>query len=276
MAKKRAPEKPNGSYLALPHAVADSVAFVGLSDTAKSLLFALLRQHNGRNNGRLHLTQAWLAKHGWRSADMNRRARDELIERQLILRTRLGGLNAGPDWFALTWLDISDFIGLDMARHQYHPGRWHSCDLPPTARRKPPSRTAPEKRERRADHRRSAEPTTGAVENSTGPTTGAETALFAPFTAPVTGNNVFTNTRTGDSSKRIVGRAGRSGKKSSTPPIHEIQRDTPAPSHDDGTATRTPESDCQRIHEDGQPAGFWDSDLGEFRQPPPRQSATRL
>lgn len=212
MAKQKKPlEAVSGTYAAVPHRLLDSPAFIGLTDSAKSLLFALFRQLNGRNNGHLQLSQKWLAGYGWRSSGMNRKARDELIERGLIIRTRLGGLNMGTDWFAATWLPISDFSGLDVSPHQYHPGAWQLCTLPPTQKRKPPAR---QKRETLAGSQRSAAPVVGTVGKLTAPVVGAETALFQQFTAPVVGNNVFTNPPPANNSKRVVGRAGRSGKKS--------------------------------------------------------------
>ena len=51
-----------GGYSAIPWCVIDSDSFKGASDKAKSLLLALMRQHNGSNNGRLHLAKKWLYK----------------------------------------------------------------------------------------------------------------------------------------------------------------------------------------------------------------------
>ncbi|MEP6879269.1 MAG: hypothetical protein ABI865_10510 [Nitrosospira sp.] len=47
-----------------------------------------------------------------------------MLERNLIVKTRWGGLNAGADYFALTWLDIHNFVGLDIQRKDYHKGAW--------------------------------------------------------------------------------------------------------------------------------------------------------
>ncbi len=141
MAKtKKPPESVNGSYAAVPHKLLDSAAFIGATDRAKSLLFALLRQHNGSNNGRLHLVESWLAKHGWPSGSSNRKARNELIERALIVQTARGGLNAGANWFALTWLPITNYVGLEISAASFHQGAWGDCKLPATARRRPPQK----------------------------------------------------------------------------------------------------------------------------------------
>lgn len=137
--REKLPETFTGSYSAIPHRVLDCDAFKGASSDAKALLFALIRQANGKNNGRLHLTDNWLKAQGWPSKRQNAQACKELIERGLIVRTRRGGLNAGCNWFAVTWLKISNFVGLDIAASNYHQGAWAECKLPPTVRRKPPA-----------------------------------------------------------------------------------------------------------------------------------------
>lgn len=210
MAKfKKPPEAVNGAYTAVPHMLLDNAAFIGASDRAKSLLFALMRQHNGGNNGRFQLTDKWLKKHGWPSAGLNIKVRVELIERGLIVQTKRGGLNIGANWFALTWLPITNYVGLDITASDYHQGAWGDCKLPPTPRRKPPK-----KRATPSGYRSSATPTTGAVDCLATPTTGASKALLDTFTTPTTGNNVLlplTPSKPARGSKRIVGKVGRSG-----------------------------------------------------------------
>ncbi|TCJ16092.1 hypothetical protein EZJ19_05735 [Parasulfuritortus cantonensis] len=101
----------------------DSVAFTGASHTAKALLLELGRQLNGRNNGHLQLTESWLIKRGW-SRNTPARARAELIERGLIVQTRQGGRNIGASLYAVTWLSINNYVGLDIGPRNYHPGAW--------------------------------------------------------------------------------------------------------------------------------------------------------
>lgn len=190
-------ENFTGRFSRIPHAVLDSEAFMGLTDHGKALLFALMRQINGSNNGRLQLTNKWLSAHGWRSNAINKKAITELIERGLIVTTRLGGLNAGCNWYALTWLPISNFFGLDIASNTYHQGCWVDCKLPPTERRKPP----PQKQKKLPGYRDSAIPTTG-----------MRAALFVIPTIPTTGNNVsmpYTLQKTNQSGRRIVGKSKR-------------------------------------------------------------------
>lgn len=131
--QKRPVEAIGGLYGAIPHAVLDSAAFKGASHPAKALLFDLIRQHSGNNNGHLHLSFSWLAGRGWKSRDVIQRARAELMERGLLIQTRQGGLNIGASRYALTWLQISNYVGLEIERKDYHPGAWGFMDALPIA-----------------------------------------------------------------------------------------------------------------------------------------------
>ena len=131
--QKRPEESISGLYSAIPHGTLDSVAFQGLNHPAKALLFDLIRQHSGKNNGHLHLSFAWLDARGWKSRDVIQRARAELITRGLLIQTRQGGLNIGASRYAVTWLKISNFVGLDIEAKHYHPGAWALMDPMPIA-----------------------------------------------------------------------------------------------------------------------------------------------
>lgn len=134
--QKRPVEAINGLYGAIPHAVLDSAAFKGASYPAKALLFDLIRQHSGSNNGHLHLSFAWLETRGWKSRDVIQRAKAELMQRELLIQTRQGGLNIGASYFAVTWLRISNFVGLDIQGKDYHPGAWAFMDTLPMANKR--------------------------------------------------------------------------------------------------------------------------------------------
>ncbi|MDP3584473.1 MAG: hypothetical protein Q8R61_05060 [Thiobacillus sp.] len=135
--QKRLLESISGLYSGIPHAVLDCTAFKGLSYPAKALLFELMRQHNALkgNNGHLHLSFSWLANRGWKSRDVIQRARDELMRRGLLIQTRQGGLNIGASRYAVTWIKISNFVGLEIESKDYHPGAWGFMDALPIAQR---------------------------------------------------------------------------------------------------------------------------------------------
>jgi len=140
MPKRKAPrEKVYGRYTPTPHDVLESIAFIGCSVRAKAMIFELLRQHNGYNNGHFQLALKYLQKRGWKSADQIQKAKTELINRGLIIKTKLGGLSIGPDWYALTWLDITDFSGLDIRPKEYHRGGWQLMNKLPPPKRVPHS-----------------------------------------------------------------------------------------------------------------------------------------
>ncbi|SFU77718.1 hypothetical protein [Nitrosospira multiformis] len=138
---KKQPEAPSGSFFALPHNILDSDAWKRCSPPARALLMELCRQHNGRNNGHLHLSRSWLGPRGWaRPATVNK-LRDELISMRLIVQTRHGGLNNGSHWFALTWLPIANFADLDLTSHDYHPGAYLLAPIPQQHKKEKKART---------------------------------------------------------------------------------------------------------------------------------------
>lgn len=202
MAKHKKPLEPaQGLYTALPHALLDSVAFMEASHTARSLLCELLRQHNGGNNGHLQLTSTWLKKRGWNSNDVQHRTKLELIERGLIIQTRQGGLNAGANLYAVTWLPISNFVGLDIKPKDYHPGKWRFMDSSPVIGKHKLSSVS----------RCGTAPSNGMANQSAAPSHGSKTALSDHSTAPSNGNNEYIPLHTNKTFKPIVGRKARSG-----------------------------------------------------------------
>lgn len=188
-------EAVSGSYTPLPHAVLDSMAFMGASDRAKAMLIELIRQHNGRNNGQLQLSIGWLRTRGWKSTSAIQLAKAELVDRGLAVLTRRGGLNAGPDRYALTWLTISDYAGLDIRQGDYAPGAWRFADPPPvmSARQPPPPATRSKKRKPRSGSENSTVPVAGTASMPAVPVAGTKNANFAAPAVPTAGNNEVTS-----------------------------------------------------------------------------------
>jgi len=204
MAKKKKPIESVGvSYTPLVHAVLDSVAYKGAGYSAKALLNEVMRQHTGSNNGHLQLSTKWLYTRGWKSAGTIQKAKEELIERGLIVKTRQGGLNAGADQFALTWVDISNFIGLDICRRNYHRGAWSFMDKLPIGK----------KQKLRSEKQNGSVLEIGTAQVPSVPKSGTKKAVFDTSPVPKSGNNECLPLSTIKKSKRIVGRKGRSGIK---------------------------------------------------------------
>lgn len=262
MAKTKKPaEAVQGRYTALPHALLDSTSFMGASHSARSLLCELMRQHDGKNNGHLHLSAKWLNGRGWKSNDGIQKAKMELLTRGLIFKTREGGLNNGADKYALTWLAITNFVGLDIQAKDYQPGAYQLLGpfaIPPAKRQpgEPPPPPPPPpppvvrtaaahtiKQKCHTAHRGSAAPHTGVVSEFTAPHTGAREANFPNSlhrtpetmnsyhcTGPVVAVDLVADVdlfaagdalpkpkrTTGKPRKRIVGKAGKSGKPKSS------------------------------------------------------------
>ena len=126
MGKRRnAPtEAVSGRYAPIPHSLLDSAAFQACGHMAKALLLELVRQHNGSDNGHLRLSRGWLAARGWTCIASISSARDELLRNRLIVQTRHGGLRNGSHCYALTWLAITNFVGLDIRPQEYRPGAY--------------------------------------------------------------------------------------------------------------------------------------------------------
>ncbi|MDI1361823.1 hypothetical protein [Methylotenera sp.] len=204
---KKQPETFDGGFSALPHSVQDNSSFTGATDKAKALLFALIRQVNGKNNGHIQLAPQWLKKQGYTSSSVYA-SRAELIERGLITQTRWGGLNNGTNLYAVTWLVISNFVGLDIEEADFQRGAWARCKLPPTPRRAKPINKKSEK-----PHDKRSCATTLIVSVSIPPATitVAENALLATSPTTTTVNNVVNTNTYSKKPKRVVGRKGKSG-----------------------------------------------------------------
>lgn len=213
MRRKQNAEQVAGRFAALPHAVMDSTAFMGASYSARSLLLELVRQHTGKNNGHFQLATGWLRRRGWKSSDMVQRAKVEVITRQLAIKTRLGGLNAGPDLWAVTWLPISDYAGLtEVSAMTYHPGAWHFLNPPVPI----------PKRDERTACRNSAVPPAGIGDPLTVPPAGTKTELFDALTVPPAGNNEVTSSPRQSSARRVVGKKRARSIKTTTASVYRL------------------------------------------------------
>ena len=107
----------NGRFAGIPHSVMESESYYLSSGNALKLLLELAKQYNGHNNGDLSAAFSVLKSRGWRSKKTLARCLAELIERELIVRTREGWFsNPGGRCalYALTWLRIDECDGKDL------------------------------------------------------------------------------------------------------------------------------------------------------------------
>lgn len=129
---RQSAEKRDGkTYSAWPHACAIHENFYRLSNSAKALLFELLGQYRGNNNGDLCCAWGLLKKRGWRSRATIERARNELLKSGWIVLTRLGGRNKA-NLYALTFYAIDECKGkIDHRPLSGSPlGYWKTCTNP--------------------------------------------------------------------------------------------------------------------------------------------------
>lgn len=193
-------EWADGAFDAMPRAVARSAAVRGLSDAAFRLLHTALGQHTGANNGHLCLTLSALSSYGWTSNRKLAAAKSQLLEIGLLIQTRQGGLGIGPSLYALGWLEISRWDGLDISLGQYqkHRSCWKNCGTAATpgagtrAMPKADPRTQfPAPRAGSAKHPLwvQAEPGAGTANSFPAPVAGSETAqkTQSPHPERVTG-----------------------------------------------------------------------------------------
>jgi len=121
-----------GGHIALPWSVVDSAAYRNLSYTGKALLIELARQYVRDNNGRLLLSQRYLAGRGWKSGDVILRAKRELLDAQLIYQTVQGHRPNKASWFALTWYTLDRLPGYDDGAVQgFRRGMYATAPLSP-------------------------------------------------------------------------------------------------------------------------------------------------
>ena len=105
--------RDSGGFVALPWSVLDCPAYGRLSHPARALLFELARQFVRDNNGRLLASGAYLAKRGWKSADVITRAKRELLDAGFLFETVKGHRPNKASWYAVTWRALDKLPGYD-------------------------------------------------------------------------------------------------------------------------------------------------------------------
>ena len=122
--------RESGSFIAVPHAVLENEHYANLSFKARSLLFDLLSQFRGSNNGDLSMEWSKMQKKGWKSKCTLYAARDELEKKGFVIRTRQGGRHQ-CSLYAVTWLAIDECKGkLDRTPTRKGLGYWKSGENP--------------------------------------------------------------------------------------------------------------------------------------------------
>ena len=85
-----------GRFVSIPHVVLESSSFINLRPRAVKLLLDVAFQLDGRNNGNLTVAWTFMKARGWSSKDTLSKAVQDLIEANLIVKTRTGRfMNSG-------------------------------------------------------------------------------------------------------------------------------------------------------------------------------------
>lgn len=122
--KSRKARQFSGGFLALPHAVTNSVAFRGLPAIAVKLLIDIGSQYNGRNNGDLSIPWKLMRSRGWKSEETLHKAKRLLLEAGFIAETRKGRRPNLCTLFGVTWLPVNPSPKHDIKPWAFPFGEW--------------------------------------------------------------------------------------------------------------------------------------------------------
>jgi hypothetical protein len=113
--QRRAKNRGRGTnFAAIPKLVIDTQDYMNLTPSSLKLLWALVYQSNGKNNGDLTAALSVVQRYGFnsKSNDTLNNAKELLIKNRLIVETRAGTFtNRLCSLYALTWLPIDECKG---------------------------------------------------------------------------------------------------------------------------------------------------------------------
>ena len=101
-------------HIQIPHIVMDSDSYRSLPANAVKLLNALVYQYRGKNNGDLTAAFNYMKDFGFKSKETLNSAIKQLLDAEMIVRTRRGWfMNPGGRCalYALTWHNIDECPG---------------------------------------------------------------------------------------------------------------------------------------------------------------------
>lgn len=128
MAQKRFQKnrRDPGRFIQVPNVVLDSPAYIGLSPYAVKLLWDVVSQYKGDNNGKLLTGWKVMSEdRGWNSKTTLDRAKRELLESGLLFETRKGARPNKSAWVAATWWHIDWCPEMDITEQEFPRGAYH-------------------------------------------------------------------------------------------------------------------------------------------------------
>jgi hypothetical protein len=130
--KDAADKRDRGQFFAIPHSVLNGAAYLSVSSHARMLLFDLIAQYKGDNNGDFCAAFSVMKLRGWRSTHTLLNAKRELLDVGLIEETRKGARPNLASLYAVTWLALDDCKGkLDITTAGFYRSAYKTKDKPP-------------------------------------------------------------------------------------------------------------------------------------------------
>jgi hypothetical protein len=134
--KNAADKRDGGTFITLPLSVLNGAAYLCVSAHARMLLFDLVAQYRGDNNGDLCAAFSMMRLRGWKSTHTLLAAKLELIDAGLIVETRKGSRPSKASLYAVTWYAMDDCGGkLDISTQSFPRGAYKLKDPPPVLKR---------------------------------------------------------------------------------------------------------------------------------------------
>lgn len=127
--KEAKQKRDSGAFVQLPLSVLNSRAYIECSAHAKMLLFDLVAQYRGHNNGDLCAAYSLMKLRGWKSTHTLQKAKNELQAAGLIVETRKGARPNKASLYAVTWYALDECGGkLDMTAQSFPRGAYKLKD----------------------------------------------------------------------------------------------------------------------------------------------------
>jgi hypothetical protein len=114
--KRKGGTRDGSRFVALPHLLLESPAYLGLSYSARALLIDMALQYTGSNNGKLVICDKAMKPRGWGSNATKFKAKQELLDAGFLCETRKGQKPNKASWFALTWHTLDWSPDMDIQR----------------------------------------------------------------------------------------------------------------------------------------------------------------
>lgn len=136
--KSERDKRDGGGFVAIPLSVLDSVAFRNSSPHAKALLMDMVAQLRADNNGDLAACWRFMKDRGWQSQTTLLKAKRELLERGLIVETRMGARPNKASLYAVTWRALDHCGGkLEISARAFPRGAYRLMDPTPAIKQGP-------------------------------------------------------------------------------------------------------------------------------------------